>query len=210
MASLFVASGAVGFGELQDHPAVIGAPPKGESVAVPRSGLSPTVGAAASRSAAPQPATAGQKKSQRRAGVPLRVTLPAIGVDADVVPITPVGDALVPPDDPQQLGWWSGGVRPGAGQGRAVVTGHTVHSGGGALDDLEQLRPGDQIAVFTEHGQLEYVVRWTRYFTVEQLAERAHRLFRATGQEQLVMATCENWDGSDYDGNVVVVAVPAA
>lgn len=147
---------------------------------------------------------------RRRPGVPLRVALPALGVDAKVVPVSSNDGTLVPPDDPQQLGWWSGGVKPGSKEGRALVTGHTVHTGGGALDDLEQLSPGDRVVVRTGRGRLEYAVRSVRYLTIDEVAERAPRLFRATGPERLVIVTCEGWDGTDYEGNTIVVATPVA
>ncbi|HEU4512288.1 MAG TPA: class F sortase, partial [Nocardioidaceae bacterium] len=70
-------------------------------------------------------------------GVPRRVVVPRLGVDAPVVGIDAPGGVLLPPDDPQVLGWWRSGAKPGARYGSALVTGHTVSSGGGAFDDLE-------------------------------------------------------------------------
>lgn len=157
---------------------------------------------------APEPTE--EAAPRRHPGVPRRIALPALGVDAKVVPVTAREGTLVPPDDPQQLGWWSEGVKPGSTEGRALLTGHTLHAGGGALDDLEDLAAGDRVVVGTDRGRLEYAVESVRYLTIEQVAEQAARLFRATGPERLVIVTCEGWDGTDYEGNTIVVATPVA
>lgn len=41
-----------------------------------------------------------------------------------------------------------------------------------------------------------------------ELAQRAHRLFRQDGPARLVLLTCEEWDGSAYLADVLVVAAP--
>ena len=68
-------------------------------------------------------------------------------------PIGAPGGVLTPPSDPQT---WAGGtaVRCRARRhGGALITGHTVHTGGGAFDDLETLRAGDQLRVRTGEGR---------------------------------------------------------
>ena len=77
--------------------------------------------------------------------------VPALGVRAPVVEIGVGSDGvLVPPDDPRTLGWWAAGAGPGAAYGSALVTGHTVSTGGGAFDDLERLAAGDPVRVRTD------------------------------------------------------------
>ena len=85
-----------------------------------------------------------QKPTVRRpaAGRPTRLVVPRLGVDAPVIGIGVIDGVLLPPSDPQTLGWWSDGAQPGAAHGGALITGHTVHTGGGAIDDLETLRAG--------------------------------------------------------------------
>jgi LPXTG-site transpeptidase (sortase) family protein len=143
-----------------------------------------------------------------RAGTPLAITVPSLDVRADVQPVRAVAGVLVPPADPGVLGWWAAGARPGDPRGTALVTGHTVHTGGGALDHLADLRPGDRLTVTTTRGELRYAVRSVRTFTKGGLADRAEALFRQRGLGRLVLVTCADWDGERYLSNVVVVARP--
>jgi LPXTG-site transpeptidase (sortase) family protein len=141
-------------------------------------------------------------------GAPRRLMIPALEVDAPVLPITAPNRTLIPPSDPQQLGWWSDGARPGDVRGSALVTGHTVHTGGGALDDLETVEPGDRVVVRTSTSRLTYVVRTVRIYDKGALAREAARVFSQEVPGRLVVITCEDWDGSQYLSNVVVVAEP--
>lgn len=151
-----------------------------------------------------------------RPGYPDRVIIPTLDVDAPVLPIEAPDRTLVPPADPQVLGWWADGAQPGADTGSALVVGHTVHSGGGALDDLETLDEGDQVLVRstrTPGGEgslhtMEYVVETVRVYRKGRLAERAAELFSQEVDGRLVLLTCEDWDGTRYLSNVVVTAVP--
>ena len=141
-------------------------------------------------------------------GVPRRVVIERLRMDAPVVPISTVGNALTPPSDPQQLGWWSAGARTGAPQGSALVTGHTVHTGGGAMDNLERLRTGDRVTVYTSRGIIPYDVRSVNIFGKGSIARHAQQLFSQEVRGRLVLVTCEDWDGTRYLSNVVVVAKP--
>jgi len=148
------------------------------------------------------------KRARWVPGSPRRITIPALHVAAPVLPIKAAGGTLVPPSDPQELGWWAGGARPGAARGSALVTGHTVHTGGGALDDLGTLRRGDPVVVRTDRGRIDYVVRAVRVYSKGSVAEHAQRLFSQRGPGRLVLVTCGDWNGSVYLSNVVVTAVP--
>ncbi len=141
-----------------------------------------------------------------RPAVPTRLVVPALHVDAPVVPISAPGGVLLPPSDPQVLGWWRDGAEPGAATGSALLTGHTVHTGGGAFDDLETLRPGDAVQIQTRRGRLRYVVSTVRIYRKATLAHDAARLFSQTVPGRLVLVTCEDWNGSTYLSNAVVVA----
>lgn len=151
-----------------------------------------------------------------RPGYPDRVVVPALDVDAPVLPIRAPDRTLVPPADPQVLGWWADGAQPGAATGSALVVGHTVHSGGGALDDLETLGEGDQVLVRstrTESGEgamrtMEYAVETVRVYRKGRLAQQAAELFSQEVDGRLVLLTCEDWDGTRYLSNVVVTATP--
>jgi LPXTG-site transpeptidase (sortase) family protein len=143
-----------------------------------------------------------------RPGAPRRLEVPALDIDAPVVPIEAPGGVLTPPADPQVLGWWAAGAKPGARLGSALVTGHTVHAGGGAMDDLEQLDTGDRVWMRTDRGRVGYQVRSVVVLGKGELAERAERLFSQQAPGRLVLITCEDWNGQEYLSNVVVTAVP--
>ena len=196
---LLVAGLVVGAGALRTSTEASGAPP-----------VSPAAVAAAG---APTPASAptGQHRPGLRArgAVPEAVVVPALGIDAAVSGIRLQQGALNPPADPQEVGWWSEGAAPGADTGTAVLTGHTVHTGGGAFDDLEELAAGDEVLVRTARGRITYVVDSVRVLGRDELARRNAAVFDQSGAGRLVLITCEDWDGAAYRSNVVVTARPA-
>jgi LPXTG-site transpeptidase (sortase) family protein len=142
-------------------------------------------------------------------GRPLRVSVPDLGISAPVVDIFLTGDVLVPPADPQVLGWWTSGAEPGALRGTAVVTGHTVSTGGGALDDLHLLARGDRVLVATDAGRIRYEVTDVVRYSKEALTRAADRVFSQEVPGRLVLVTCTDFDGHEYLGNTLVFAVPA-
>lgn len=141
-------------------------------------------------------------------GLPERLVIPRLGVDSAVVPITAPGGVLTPPGDAQQVGWWSDGAQPGAAQGSALVTGHTLSRGGAALQDLETLTPGDRITVRTGQGRIVYRVQGVQTFSKGSVADQAQELFSQSAPGRLVVITCEDYNGSIYLSNVVVTAMP--
>lgn len=141
-------------------------------------------------------------------GSPRRVQVPDLAVDVPVVPVGLAGDVLVPPSDPQQLGWWTGGAEPGALVGTAVLTGHTVSTGGGALDDLHTLEVGDRVVVVTDEGRIRYAVTSVATYSKTALARVATRVFSRTSPGRLVLVTCTDFDGREYLGNTLVFAAP--
>ena len=177
-------------------------------------GRSPSGGRPAAGPAAAVATTATTTGGQRQArpvvtaGAPRRVRIAALDVDAAVLPVVAQGQSLDPPADPQVLGWWSQGARPGADRGTALVTGHTVHDGGGALDDLEDLPVGASIEVVTDRGPITYRAQSVVVLDKDAIARRAPHLFSQQVDGRLALVTCEGWDGTGYDSNVVVTATP--
>lgn len=143
-------------------------------------------------------------------GLPSLVVIKRLGVSAPVVAIRTEQGSLTPPGNPRTVGWWSGGALPGASQGSAVITGHTVHDGGGAFDDLELLRGGDLVVVSTSRGTVNYRVTGVTTYRKQAFARRAATVFDQSGPGRLVLITCEDWTGKVYLSNVVVVAQPMA
>ncbi len=140
------------------------------------------------------------------AGQPTRLVVPKLAIDAPVIDISVVNRTLTPPSDPQTLGWWSEGAAPGALRGGALITGHTVSSGGGAFDDLETLKPGDRVRVRTPEGVIPYTVSGVTIYRKATLARDAERVFSQTGPGRLVLITCEDWNGRIYESNAIVFA----
>ena len=141
-------------------------------------------------------------------GFPSRVIIPVQQINVPVVPIQAPGGVLIPPSNPQELGWWEQGARPGSMTGSALITGHTVHTGGGALDNLNDLEVGDKVMVLTDHGRLDYRVIHVVDFTKGHLADDAARLFSQESRGRLVLITCSDWNGVQYLSNTVVTAIP--
>ena len=148
------------------------------------------------------------EQSAAEPGSPRRLVIPTLGVSSAVVPITAPGGTLTPPDDAQQVGWWSAGAEPGAEQGSALVTGHTLSRGGGALQDLETLEQGDRMSIETVDGSIDYRVSDVRVFSKGTVAQEADELFSQSSPGRLVVITCEDFDGEVYLSNVVVTALP--
>lgn len=142
------------------------------------------------------------------AGQPREVRIQRLQVDSAVVPISGQSGTLLPPDDPQVLGWWQEGKPVGAQYGTSVITGHAVHTGGGALDDLGKLVVGDTLRVRTDNGWITYAVQRTRIYSKGALAADAGQIFRLSGPGRLVVISCDDWNGAFYESNSVVVATP--
>jgi LPXTG-site transpeptidase (sortase) family protein len=150
------------------------------------------------------------KSARWRPGAPRSITIDRLAVRAPVLPIHTVGSTLVPPGDPTELGWWADGARPGDPRGSVLITGHTVHTGGGALDQLEELEPGDTVTVRTRRDTVKYAVRRVLIPDKGVVARQAERLFSQEVAGRLVLITCEDWDGTAYLSNVVVTAQPVS
>ena len=159
---------------------------------------------------APAPARTTGPKVHPDKGTPQRIVVPSLGVDHPIVGIDAPGGVLTPPSDPQVLGWWRSGAQPGAKHGSALVTGHTVSSGGGAFDDLETLGRGDRVSIGTTSGRIDYEVTGVRIYRKASLAEHAQKVFSQEVPGRLVLITCEDWNGSVYLSNAVVVARPVS
>jgi LPXTG-site transpeptidase (sortase) family protein len=136
----------------------------------------------------------------------VRIIIPTLRVDAPVVGVGAPGGSLQPPLDPSVLGRWTGGATIGAAHGRALVTGHSVHDGDGALDALASLSRGDLMLVRTPYGLQRQVVTQVRVLTKRELVAASSTLFRQDGPGRLVLVTCTGWNGKSYSSNVVVVA----
>jgi LPXTG-site transpeptidase (sortase) family protein len=136
--------------------------------------------------------------------------VPTIGLAAPIIDIALDPDGvLTPPADYTVVGHWEDSAEPGATTGQTVVTGHTVHTGGGVMNRLADVADGDPLQIRSDGVLVDYRVRKVVTLSKEQVAERAETLFgQDRGRGRLVLVTCTDWDGADYASNVVVFADP--
>jgi LPXTG-site transpeptidase (sortase) family protein len=161
------------------------------------------------RAAAPD--TAARREADAPSTTPVepqRLRIPSLGIDAPVRPIAADGLRLVPPSDPQTVGWWSGGARPGAERGTAILAGHTVSTGDGVFDDLDQMRPGQRVQILSGGLRLSLQVTSVTVYRKASLAEHAAEIFDQSAAGRVALVTCDDWDGANYLSNVVVIATP--
>jgi hypothetical protein len=175
----------------------------GVCLATPSAGAA----AAAGRSVVMAP-VAGQPVAGQPAA-PVRLVVPAAGVDAVLTGagLDPAG-ALVPPDDPAVAGWYTGGPVPGE-TGPAVIAGHVDWAGAPAVfAGLADLGPGAEVLVERADGS-------TEQFTVTRVVRSAKTDFPAAevyapvSGAELRLITCggafDRARGS-YEDNVIVFA----
>ena len=147
----------------------------------------------------------------RRTAAPLRVRVPAIGLDADVRPVGVGGDRQMRlPDDPRVLGWYRFGPSPGD-DGSVVLAGHvdSRRFGVGPLVALQTVEVGTVVQVVTRPGE----VRTYRVDSIERFDQQAlpAAVFARTGPERLRLVTCTGPylpEAGGYQQNLVVTAVP--
>jgi LPXTG-site transpeptidase (sortase) family protein len=155
----------------------------------------------------PDKTTKAPEGPELKTGEPERLDLPSIGVSAAVSPIGTDGSrTLVPPSDYTTVGWWALGAEPGDGAGTTIVAGHTVHTGGGALDNLANVEIGDSVRLERADQDLRYRVTSVTTYRKGTLAANAAEVFDQTGPERLAIVTCADWNGKIYLSNTVVIA----
>lgn len=122
-----------------------------------------------------------------------RLSIPAIGVDAGIIPVgvTRAGHLAIG-RSVRDVYRWRAGVLPGQ-EGSAVLAGHTWSKGPGVFDDLGRLRPGNRVVVGRNRFEVTRVRRVTR---MSRSAVAA--LFSDRGKPRLVLLTCG--DRNDLTG----------
>ena len=162
----------------------------------------PTPSAATEPSADPPPS---QPLAVQQAD-PATIRIPAIGVEADVIPLGTTDGVLDVPADFAQTGWWTAGPEPGE-VGPAVVVGHVDSFQGPAVFfQLDQLTYDDRIEVVRLDGSVvTFAVRSA--LQVDKDAFPTDVVYGPTDDAQLRLITCHGdfADGS-YLGNYIVTA----
>ncbi|MEU3252461.1 class F sortase [Streptomyces sp. NPDC006997] len=172
----------------------------------------------------PQPATAAAADADSRSApdtfpapvqplpyaVPDRVRIPAIQVDAPVMPVGLDAAGWVdapPPEDPNLAGWFTGAVSPGE-KGTAVVVGHVDNKQGPAVFyGLGALKKGSHVEVSRQDGKTAlFEIYGIEVFEKNNFP--GDRVYGSKGAAELRVITCGGGfsQQNGYDGNVVVFA----
>jgi LPXTG-site transpeptidase (sortase) family protein len=177
-----------------------GSPAAPELLAVPTVALRATATAEPTTTPVPSPTTA----------PPVRLLIPAIGVDAPVTVKGLRADAVMDvPDGPEDVAWYNFTARPGMG-GNTVISGHLdYHNYGAAVFwRLKELREGDMVEVRLADGSV------LRYRVSLKLAYDARtapvpEIVGPTSKEVVTLITCGGTFDSgsrDYSNRLVVRA----
>lgn len=194
-------------------------PPNHDYGTVPSAGShsAATATAGAVRSPSGDEQAAGTRPGSLSVGVvnePVRLHIPAIGVDAPVLPTgVAAGGALAIPPDPANVGWWADGGFPGEPDGAVILVGHidSAASGPGALYRLQDARPGDDVTVAAGERSFRYRIVALRAYAKSSLPVAA--VFGQQVSARLVIVSCGGpFDASTghYLDNIVAYALPAS
>ncbi|MFD4875817.1 class F sortase [Streptomyces sp. NPDC058420] len=145
--------------------------------------------------------------------LPQRIDIPQLAVQAPVVarPLDAQGAIDPPPfDQPGVVGWYGGGVRPGAA-GTALLVGHVdTETSPAVFYKLSTLRPGRTIRVIRDDGKVaEFTVDDVRVLTRDHFDAQQAYGTRQSGRAELRLITCGgSFDRASrsYTANVIVSA----
>jgi len=136
------------------------------------------------------------EQERARPGLPIRLKIPSINVDAPIehVGLAPDG-AMDAPKERANAAWFELGQRPGE-NGSAVIAGHYgwANKQASAFDNLYELRPGDRLYIEDDRGTIiSFVVRESRRYDPD--ADAGDVFGSGDGEAHLNLITCEGaWD----------------
>lgn len=151
------------------------------------------------------------RKEKINSGVPLRLKIPEINVDAAIEQIgLTSNNAMDTPKTPDDVAWFKLGQRPG-GRGSAVIAGHYgrwKNGQGSVFDNLYKLKKGSKIYVRDDKGvTFIFVVREIRNYDAK--ADASDVFGSSDGKAHLNLITCEGvWSQffKSYSQRLVVFA----
>jgi sortase (surface protein transpeptidase) len=142
------------------------------------------------------------------AGLPVRLEIPAIGVDAPIEHVgrLPTG-AMDVPKIPENVAWFDESALPGQRGRPAVLSGHLDSPYGPAVFyKLRFLVPGDELAVTYENGaRYVFAVRSKERYIHDQAPMQ--RIFSENPRRLLNLITCDGaWDRgqANYQQRLVI------
>jgi LPXTG-site transpeptidase (sortase) family protein len=154
---------------------------------------------------------ASAQQEQPSFGLPVRLKIPGIKVDAAVeyVGLNARGEMDVP-EGPANVAWLKLGPHPGDG-GSAVIAGHFgrwKNGAGSVFDDLNKLSEGDKLSVEDDKGvTITFVVRESRSY--DPNADASAVFSSSDGISHLNLITCEGiWNEASkgYPKRLVIFA----
>ena len=144
------------------------------------------------------------------ASAPVRIIIPAIGVNAPVVGVgDPGGVVGVPPlSDHNLAGWFAGSVTPGQ-NGPSLIDGHVDSvTGPSVFFSIKDLKPGDVIKVLRKDGStVQFQVTWLQ--SVPKTIFPWKAVLGPTGYPALRLVTCGgpfDYLTGHYVNNIIVYA----
>jgi len=189
---------------------LVGCSSDGEGVRTSGTATSPSASASASKNAPASTNTSAKSVPAVGRSAPVRLRIPAIGVDTPVMRLGLAPDRTVevpPVTDHDQAGWYEKSPTPGQ-TGPSVILGHvTVGSyGDGVFHDLGRLRRGEKIVARLENGtETEFTVTSLR--TVAKADFPADDVYGNVDRPELRLITCGGpRDENGYLDNVIVFA----
>ena len=158
-------------------------------------------------------AGAGATGSAQRQTVPASLSIPAIDVHTtlQMLGLNSSGE-LNPPTDTTQAGWYTGSSLPGQ-PGPTVLAGHVdTYQGPAIFYRLDDLGPGDTIAVTLSNGKtVTYVVTEVQLYSKDDFPTT--EVYGARPDPELRLITCGgsfDYEKRSYRDNVVVYATLAS
>jgi len=140
--------------------------------------------------------------------VPVRVRIPAIGVDSRLMSLGLQDDGTVEvPPQAFPAGWYSGAPTPGE-LGPAILVGHVHYEDSdGVFADLRRLRPGDEVVVRRKDGR-SAVFRVTRVRHYAKDRFPTEKVYGNIDHAGLRLITCGGHDlvSGRYEDNVIAFA----
>lgn len=167
------------------------------------------------------------RQSSCRAGVPARLVIPALGVNAaferigvdrnapaDAAGNRPLGN----PVDRRNAGWYEQGPQPGSGQGTVLINGHTYRNGSAIFKEsfAARVQTGQRIDIQQANGstcsyRIERVWRTVDSKRDYPAIVAREGLYDSSGPERLFLATCGGrWSDriQNYLDINIVIATP--
>ena len=140
--------------------------------------------------------------------VPVRVRIPAIGVDSRLMSLgLQDDDTIEVPPQAFPAGWYTGAPTPGE-LGPAILVGHVHYDDSdGVFADLRRLRPGDEVVVGRKDGRSAvFQVTRVRHYAKDRFPTA--KVYGDIDHAGLRLITCGGHDlvSGRYEDNVIAFA----